>query len=228
MEFTMKKICAILAAGTALAAAAPAFAQDATPAEAFSGLRVEALAGYDHIRSGSSEDVDTTRDLKQSIDGVEYGAGIGYDVPVGTNMTIGAEAEITESSASRDYNNSQPTVFNLGNVDAGRQYYFGGRLGYAVAPSTLVYVKGGYTNARFNLQGTDGTTNLRQRLDTDGWRAGAGIEQKMGSNAFVKLEYRYSNYGEAEFDFNGQTPDSSRFDIDTDRHAVLAGVGVRF
>ena len=224
----MKKICAILAAGTALAAAAPAFAQDATPAEAFSGLRVEALAGYDHIRSGSSEDVDTSRDLKQSIDGVEYGAGIGYDVPVGTNMTIGAEAEITESSASRDYNNSQPTVFNLGRVDAGRQYYFGGRLGYAVAPSTLVYVKGGYTNARFNLQGTDGTTNLRQRLDTDGWRAGAGIEQKMGSNAFVKLEYRYSNYGKGEFDFNGQTPDSSRFEIDTDRHAVLAGVGVRF
>lgn len=224
----MKKICAILAASTALAAAVPAFAQDATPAEAFSGLRVEALVGYDHIRSGSTEDVDTTRDLKQSIDGVEYGAGIGYDVPVGTNMTIGAEAEITESSASRDYNNSQPTVFNLGNVDAGRQYYFGGRLGYAVAPSTLVYVKGGYTNARFNLQGTDGTTNLRQRLDTDGWRAGAGIEQKMGSNAFVKLEYRYSNYGKAEFDFNGQTPDSSRFNIDTDRHAVLAGVGVRF
>ena len=224
----MKKICAILAASTALAAAAPAFAQDATPAEAFSGLRVEALAGYDHIRSGSSEDVDTSRDLKQSIDGVEYGAGIGYDVPVGTNMTIGAEAEITESSASRDYNNSQPTVFNLGRVDAGRQYYFGGRLGYAVAPSTLVYVKGGYTNARFNLQGTDGTTNLRQRLDTDGWRAGAGIEQKMGSNAFVKLEYRYSNYGKGEFDFNGQTPDSSRFEIDTDRHAVLAGVGVRF
>lgn len=223
----MKKICAILAAGTAIAAA-PAYAQDATPAEAFSGFHAEALVGYDHIRSGSSEDIDTTRDIKQSIDGVEYGGAIGYDVPLGTNLVAGAEAEITDSSASRDYNNSQPTVFNLGRVDAGRQYYFGARLGYAMSPSTMVYVKGGYSNARFNLQGTDGTTNLRQRLDTDGYRVGAGVEQKLGTNSFVKLEYKYSNYSEGEFDFNGNTPDSSRFNIDTDRHSVMAGVGVRF
>lgn len=223
----MKKICAILAAGTALTAV-PAFAQDATPAEAFGGFRAEALVGYDHIRSGSTEDVDNTRNLKQSIDGVEYGGAIGYDIPLGTNMIVGAEAEITDSSASWDNNNNKPNVFNLGRVDAGRQYYFGGRLGYAMSPSTMVYVKGGYSNARFNLQGTDGTTNLRQRLDTDGYRVGAGVEQKVGSNAFVKLEYKYANYSKGEFDFNRNTPDSSRFDIDTDRHSVTAGVGVRF
>ncbi len=223
----MKKICAILAVGTALTAV-PAFAQDATPAEAFSGLSVGALVGYDHIRSGSSEDIDTTRDIKQSIDGVEYGASIGYDFAAGTNLVVGAEAEITESSASRDNNNSQPTVFNLGRVDAGRQYYFGGRVGYAMSPDTMVYVKGGYSNARFNLQGTDGTTNLRQRLDTDGYRVGAGVQQNVGTNAFVKVEYKYTNLGKGEFDFNGNTPDSSRFDIDTDRHSVMAGVGVRF
>lgn len=223
----MKKICAILAAGTALTAA-PAFAQDATPAEAFDGFRAEALVGYDHHRSGSSEDVDTTRDLKQSIDGVSYGGAIGYDVAVGSHMTIGAEAEITDSSAGWDNNNSKPNVFNLGRVDAGRSYFLGGRIGYAVSPSTLVYAKGGYSNARYNLQGTDGTTSLRQRLDTDGYRVGAGVEQKLGKNSFVKLEYRYSNYNRGEFDFNGGTPDSSRFDIDTDRHQVMAGVGVRF
>jgi outer membrane immunogenic protein len=44
----------------------------------------------------------------------------------------------------------------------------------------------------------------------------------------VKLEYRYTNYGKGEFDFNGTTPDSSRFELDTDRHNVMAGVGVRF
>ncbi len=224
----MKKICALLAAGTALTAV-PAFAQDATPAEAFSGLHVEALVGYDHIRSGSSVDIDTNddRDIKQSIDGVEYGAGIGYDVPLGTNLVVGAEAEITDSSAARDYNNDEPTVFNLGRVDAGRQYYFGGRLGYAMSPATMVYVKGGYSNARFNFQATDGTTNLRQRLDTDGYRVGAGVEQKVGSNAFVKVEYKYTNLQDGEIDFNNG-PDSDRFSIDTDRHSVMAGVGVRF
>ncbi|NLR71346.1 porin family protein [Novosphingobium sp. ERN07] len=223
----MKKICAILAAGTAIAAT-PAFAQDATPAEAFSGFRAEALVGYDHHRSGSSEDVDNTRDLKQSIDGVTYGGAIGYDIPLGSNLVVGAEAEITESSAGWDNNNDQPNVFNLGRVDAGRQYYVGGRVGYAMSPSTMVYAKGGYSNQRYLLQGTDGTTSLRQRLDTDGYRVGAGVEQKLGANSYVKVEYNYNNYSKGEFDFNGNTPDSSRFDIDTDRHVVMAGVGVRF
>lgn len=223
----MKKICAILAAGTALAAA-PAFAQDATPAEAFSGFRAEALVGYDHHRSGSSEDIDNTRDLKQSIDGVQYGGAIGYDMPVGTNLVVGAEAEITESSAGWDNNNDEPNVFNLGRVDAGRQYYVGGRVGYAMSPGTMAYVKAGYSNQRYLLQGTDGTTSLNQRLDIDGYRVGAGLEQNLGPNSFVKVEYTYSNYGKGEFDFNGDTPDSSRFDIDTDRHAIMAGVGVRF
>lgn len=223
----MKKICVILAAGTALVAA-PAFAQDASPAQNFDGLRVEGLVGYDHNRSGSTEDIDTSRDLKQSIDGVVYGIGLGYDVAAGTNLTVGAEAEITDSSAKWDNNNGVPNTFNLGRVEAGRDIYVGARVGYAVSPSTLVYAKGGYTNARYNLQGTDGTTNLRQRLDTDGWRVGAGAEQKLGENTFVKLEYRYSKLSEGEFDFNGDTPDSSRFNIDTDRHQVMAGVGVRF
>ena len=40
-------------------------------------------------------------------------------------------------------------------------------------------------------------------------------------------EYRYSNYGEGEVDYvNG--PDSGRFDLDTDRHQVVVGFGLRF
>lgn len=70
--------------------------------------------------------------------------------------------------------------------------------------------------------------NLDQRLDTDGWRVGAGVETALGEKAFAKIEYRYSNYNEGEFDFNGTTPDSSRFRIDTDRHQVVASVGLRF
>lgn len=223
----MNKFCAILAAGSALTSAS-AFAQEATPAANFEGPRIEALVGYDKHRSGSEVDIDDTRDLKQSIDGVAYGVGVGYDVAAGDQMTIGAEAEITESSASWDNNNDEPNVFNLGRVNAGRDIYVGGRIGYAASPSTLLYAKAGYTNARYTLQGTDGTTNLRQRLDTDGFRVGAGVEHKLGTNAFVKVEYRYSNYGEGEFDFNGETPDSSRFDIDTDRHQIMTGVGYRF
>lgn len=223
----MNKFCAILAAGSALTTTS-AFAQEASPAANFEGPRIEALVGYDNHRSGSEVDIDDTRDLKQSIDGVTYGVGVGYDAAVSDQMIIGAEAEINESSASWDNNNDQPNVFNLGRVNAGRDIYVGGRIGYAASPSTLIYAKAGYTNARYTLQGTDGTTNLRQRLDTDGYRVGAGVEHKLGTNAFAKVEYRYSNYSEGEFDFNGNAPDSSRFEIDTDRHQIMTGVGYRF
>ena len=227
----MKTIVAILAAGTALAAAAPAFAQEdnaAAPARNFAGISVAGEVGYDHNRSGSTKDIDTNANIKQSIDGLMYGAAVGYDMAAGRNLTVGAEAEITGSTAKWDNNNGVPNTFNLGRVKAGRDIYVGARVGYAVSPSTLVYVKGGYTNARFNLLGTNGTVNLNQRLDTDGWRVGAGVEQKFGSNTFGRLEYRYSNYTKGEYDYNGSTPDSSRFSLDTDRHQVVASVGVRF
>jgi outer membrane immunogenic protein len=225
----MKTMTALLAAGAALAVSAPAMAQEAgTPAEAFAGPRVEAIIGYDHNRSGSTKDIDTNADIKQSIDGLLYGAGIGYDAALGTNLTAGVEAEVTGSTAKWDNNNGVPNTFNLGRVKAGRDLYVGGRVGYAMSPATLVYLKGGYTNARYNLLGTDGTVSQSQRLDTDGWRVGAGVEQKFGDNMYGKIEYRYSKYGKGEYDYNGNTPDSSRFSLDTDRHQVVVGVGMRF
>lgn len=220
----MKKFLAALAAGTMLSAT-PAIAQDARAT--FTGPRVEAIVGWDTSRSGSSVDDETTRDLDQSVNGLLYGGGIGFDFAADDNFVVGVEAEMTDSTAKSD-TDTIPNTFNLGRVETGRDIYVGGRAGFIVGQNMLIYAKGGYTNARYNLAGTDGTVNLNQRIDTDGWRVGAGVEMAVSTNAFAKIEYRYSKYGEAEFDFNGETPDSSRFRIDTDRHQVVASVGVRF
>lgn len=230
----MNKIIAAFAAASAMAVASPAFAQDVSademtsPARNFSGLSINTVIGWDHLRSGSTKDIDTTADIKQSLDGVVFGGGVGFDIPLGDRMTFGAEAEVTTSSARWDNNNGVPNTFNLGRVKAERDLYAGARLGFAMSPKTLLYVKGGYTNARFALQANGGGFSTDQRLDTDGWRAGAGIEQKLGGHGFGRIEYRYSKYSEGELDFNGETPDSSRFTLDTDRHQVVAAVGVRF
>jgi outer membrane immunogenic protein len=217
---------AFLVAGSLAAFATPAFAQSAEAP--FSGLRVGAEVGYDHLRSGSTEDVDDTRDLKQSIDGVGYGAVVGYDFAAGENLRLGVEGSYAGSTAGRDFDNDRPTVFNLGNVEADREIYVGGRVGFVTSPTTMVYAKGGYTNQRFSVTGSDGTVDLNQKLDTDGWRAGAGIEKSIGRNAYIGAEYRYSNYKEGEVDFEGNTPDTSRFNLDTDRHQVMATAGIRF
>jgi len=224
----MRKSTLLLAAGSAAALAMPGLAAAQEGREPFVGPRIEAIAGYDHNRSGSSVDNDATRDLKQSIDGLTYGVGIGYDAALGENLRAGVEAELSDSTAKWDNNNGVPNTFNLGRVSADRDIYLGGRLGLVTSPSTMVYVKAGYTNARYGLIGTDGTVSRDQRLDTDGYRVGAGVEHQISGNAYVKAEYRYSNYTKGEFDFNGTTPDSSRFRIDTDRHQVVVGAGMRF
>lgn len=225
MEYPMKNSVALLAAASIAALASPVAAQDKDP---FSGFRVGAEVGYDMLRSGSSEDVDDTRDLRQDIDGVNYAAVIGYDAPVGENLRIGAEASFGDSSAKWENDSNQPTVFNLGRVNAEREIYVGGRVGLVTSPDLMLYAKGGYTAQRFGIQGTDGTVVSNQRLDTDGWRVGAGAEYALSNNMYGGLEYRYSNYAKGELDFNGETPDTSRFDLDTDRHQVVATLGVRF
>jgi outer membrane immunogenic protein len=226
----MRKFLALCAAGSAFAAV-PALAQDSPAAEeaqaTFTGPRVEAIIGWDKSRSGSTVDNDATRDLDQSVDGLMYGVGVGFDFAAGNDFVVGAEAELTDSMA-KSRNDGVPNTFNLGRVNTGRDLYIGARAGIIVGSNALVYVKGGYTKARYNLVGTDGTIDLNQRIDAGGWRAGAGLEYAMSKNTFAKIEYRYSKYSEAEFDFEGQTPDSSSFNIDTDRHQVVAAVGLRF
>ena len=227
----MKYGVALAFVSSLAALSAPAFAQDTS----FTGPWIAGVAGYDINKAGSSVDDDLNDDRDQSAEGFMYGGALGYDYDLG-NIVVGAEAELTDSSADDDYVNNS-TSFGLGAVDAGRDIYVGGRLGYKVRPSTLLYAKAGYTNARFNYVGVNGDVDYRTNLDADGYRLGAGVEQRIGmdgpgnplANAFVRLEYRYSNYSKGEIDF--ETPDvadSDRFDIDTDRHQIVAAAGIRF
>jgi len=222
----MKKILVCLAAGSAIASV-PAMAQDVGQAEPFEGFHVEGLAGYDVSKAGSSIDDDSSIDNDQSIDGFLYGVGAGYDFKMG-NVVVGPEAEVTWSTAKTKFDNGDFEGFGIGNVKTNRDLYLGARLGYVVSPSTMVYAKGGYTNAKFDVRNGDGTVVTNRDIDADGWRIGAGIEQAVSNNVFAKLEYRYSNYEKGELDYTGDIPDGQRFDLDLDRHQVVAGVGVRF
>ncbi|WP_126172688.1 outer membrane protein [Altericroceibacterium xinjiangense] len=221
----MKKGLTLVAAESAAVVATPSFAQSIY--SDFSGPWVAGVAGYDSNKAGSEQYDNLDPDVDHSAEGIVYGVAGGYDVDMG-NVVVGAEAELTDSTADSDYDNNF-TNFGLGSVDTGRDIYVGARAGYKISPATLLYVKGGYTNARFNYVGGDGTTDYDRNFDADGYRVGAGVERKFGSNAFGRLEYRYSNYKEGELDFEAEgIADSDRFDIDTDRHQVVAAVGWRF
>jgi outer membrane immunogenic protein len=156
------------ASAAALAFATPAMAQDGAPA-APAGFRIEALVGWDH------PGVDGFH-----ANGVLFGVGAGYDLPVGKAVSLGIDAEASDSTAKKD------------GVSTRRDLYAGGRVNFAVSPVANVYIKGGYTNARLHLEGL-GSGNL------DGFRIGAGGQYSIGGKAYVGGEYRYSNY-EAGFD----------------------------
>ena len=60
--------------------------------------------------------------------------------------------------------------------------------------------------------GTAGTIDdFTQRTNLDGIRAGAGAQIGLGSRAYLRTEYRYSNYQDG-----------------VDRHQVVGGLGLRF
>ena len=218
----MKTTAALLVAGSMLAAATPAMAQDS---DNFSGFRLEALAGYDVAQAGSTEDIEGEND--ESIEGLAYGVGAGYDFDAG-GVVIGLEAEYAGSTGKVEVDEGDVERFGLGTVKAGRDLYLGARVGVKANDDLLVYAKGGYTNATFDVLTRDGTTEFNSDVDTDGYRLGAGVEYALSGNTFAKVEYRYSNYSDAEIDFEGDQPDVQLGEIDIDRHQVMAGFGMRF
>jgi outer membrane immunogenic protein len=204
----MRKLAfATAAAAFGVALATPALAQNGD----FSGPRLEALAGYDNLQDGGDGD-------SEGREGFTYGALLGYDFQRG-NIVYGIDGEITDATTkSRSYN--EVAAGDRFSVEAGRDLYVGGRLGYVISPAAMIYAKGGYTNARVESRyqpNTGADSELVDKADLDGFRLGAGLEYKLTPTAFVKGEYRYSHYGEIE-----------GYNIDLDRHQLMAGLGIRF
>jgi outer membrane immunogenic protein len=225
----MRKI--ILAALLAGTVATPAFAQEAGP---FTGFRLEGLLGYDSLRSGNQEGdgTDTSEDEgDESIDGVIFGVGAGFDFDLG-GVVAGIEGEFSESTGEQDVDETVDDINITGGFETGRDIYIGARLGFRAAPSTLVYVKGGYTNTAIEGNFDADDESFEFDSNVDGYRLGLGIEQLFGPNAFGKIEYRYSNYNNLDFsdDFDVDDLESEDFetDIDLDRHQIVAGIGFRF
>lgn len=179
--------------------ATPAFAQ--TPPSQ-SGFHVEAIGGYDRASL-----------IGENAGGIVYGLGAGYDFQSG-NAVFGIEGEATDSTADECITALVVAGDSLC-ARMGRDFYIGGRAGALVGRNVLLYAKAGYTNARFTLAYDDGTSatvnDSSGHGNLDGVRVGAGVQFGIGSNAFIRTEYRYSNY-ESGFD----------------RHQVVGAFGFRF
>ena len=193
----MKKFASMLVAGAAFAALA-------TPASAqVGGGRIEALVGWDHA-SVDFDDFGLNDDL--SSNGIVFGIGAGYDFALSPTSSMGVDVELTESTTDLDLTDGTDTL----DVDIGRDIYVGGRVTFAASPTTNIYVKAGYTNARIRVLAESAGDIFEDSANGDGIRGGIGAQFTVGRNAYVGAEYRYSNY---EADFS--------------RHQVVATLGFR-
>ena len=94
-----------------------------------------------------------------------------------------------------------------------------GRLGYSVTPDVLLYGTAG---------GAAQSLKIRDAVGSDtnsmvGWTAGVGADIKVTEQVFGRVEYRYSDYGSA--DFNTGAGDRS---IDSTDNRITFGVGMKF
>jgi outer membrane immunogenic protein len=177
---------------------AAALGATAAQAQSFKGPWIEARGGWDHVsEAGTSES------------GFLYGAAAGYDLAVGGKAFLGLQAGI--SGSTLDY-------CDLGVcTKAGRDIEALARAGFAVADRTALYALGGHTHGRINFS----AAGLSGGVNVNGFRLGAGVEQQFGSKTYTKLEYRYTNYGDATL---------AGFNLGDagDRHQVSASFGIRF
>jgi len=141
------------------------------------------------------------------------GGTAGYNWQVNPNWVVGIEGDIDWVSAKRTFNTGFITV--PGFVPVATAYsreldWLGtlrGRVGYAVAPSFLVYGTGGLAVGQVRIgnqficptcappASTEASTTNTNTSTAAGWTVGAGAEWKFAPAWSVKAEYLYVDLG---------------------------------
>jgi outer membrane immunogenic protein len=116
-----------------------------------------------------------------------------------------------------------------------------GRVGYAFAPMTMFYVKGGIAwvhskfteccqTAIFFLDSIGFLADGVADVTRSGWTIGAGLEHAFAPSWSAFLEYDYIGLGSHAVTFSpiNNAPGPFIYHIDQNAHLILAGVNYRF
>lgn len=155
--------------------------------------------GFCSGRATSSANSNCDNDRK----GIEYHARAGFDYQTG-HVVIGLVGEIGKSDIRDSVSafSTTPASYTLNReIDWNANVRL--RLGYTVMPKTLVYATGGAAYARIkNSFETSNTQNAfldNGKSDSWGYTFGGGVEQKLGSNFSVGVEYLYTRYNDDDY-----------------------------
>lgn len=145
------------------------------------------------------------------LSGWTLGATLGANFTVAQGFVLGAAGDIAWSNIS-----GFDTGTNL-DYDINWMGSLRGRAGFD-AGAFMPYVTGGlaFAGATASQTGTDkGAMHF-------GWTAGVGVEVAATENLSVDVQYRYSDYGSATYDFGTPT------DLKLTNNSLTAGVNFKF
>lgn len=183
--------------------AAPAFAQDSEEADGkIGGARIEVRAGME--RPNLSDTQSGTTYVASLGTGLVYGGEIGYDIPVGNNLTVGPYVGIDGGGADKCETYTDPGVNGTACFKGNSNISGGVRLAFA-SPKTELYVGLGYSsyNLDFTLRETavvGGATVFS--YDSLGSRGGLdvalGANFNVGRHTYVGVGMKVGEYGDFE------------------------------
>lgn len=152
---------------------------------------------------------------------------VGYDVKIAPAVVVGLFADYDWTGAEGDWRTRAAGANVSGSYSQDSAWAVGGRIGWLSNPGTLLYVTGGYTEAKFdqvNFADFLGINSDRFIRETsfDGWFVGAGLETQLVNNLSLRLEYRYSDFGKERLTVFRESDGSEQFlkDVDLTTHSA--------
>ncbi|WP_421362188.1 outer membrane protein [Agrobacterium rosae] len=224
----MKKILAAVAfalvASTAMAADAVYEAPQApvandAPLFSWTGFNVGVQGGYAWNNHDLGLGAPFGVGLAADFDGAVAGAFIGYNYQFSNNWVLGIEGDF-----EKNWGDDTLDVFGGGAFEYGLDWQGSvrGRVGYAF-DRALVYGTAGWAIGRGYAEVPGFGT---EKENFNGYTVGAGVDYAFTDMIFGRVEYRYTNFGDKDFNFGG--PIGGSINSDLDQHAVRVGLGVKF
>ena len=156
------------------------------------------VGGAAVIHDFSIRDVDFGDNRFNGIgsDGVFGTVILGWDWQLGTNTVLGAFVDYDFHDNSADHSAFDELIRS--GIDHDHAWSVGARLGFLSSPSTLWYATAGYTEAQFDgfVSLFDGDLTFSRERTFSGYFVGGGVDTRLAaSNWFLRLEYRFSDFG---------------------------------
>lgn len=224
-----------LLAGLMAAVSSGALAQDASSGFNWTGAYVGVQNSYLGVVAESGEFAPGLIRYDRSdvgSDGFTVGGLVGYNFQFSNNLVLGGEADISLASADSD---DQP-LFRIsdgallpGNemgLETNWTASIRARMGYAF-DRIMPYATGGVAFINYDASFDFPLTGPLSHGATDtGWTVGGGVDYALADHVIVKVEYRFSDFGEKTFPTPG-FPDNPTY-VDVQTHDAKFAVSYKF